>query len=149
MVAKPHRCCRNGAQRRAEEKEKKRKKEEERKKAADAVQQFPSPAAERVHVHHRVVARLSNDEMTNTKLKDILGSLKSVIKAELLLVGVPPLHQVRNTLVLEFPCASEVIDFALADLVAMPPSGCGRYYWSAIPRRVSVIRIPYCRPISI
>jgi hypothetical protein len=41
MVAKPHRCCRNGAQRRAEEKEKKRKKEEERKKAADAVQQFP------------------------------------------------------------------------------------------------------------
>jgi ATP-dependent Lon protease len=104
------------ARRRAEEKEEKRKKEEEDKKAADAIQQVPSPATG-VHDHHLVVARLSSDEMKNTKLKDILGPLKSVINAELPLVEVPPLHQVRNTLVFEFPYASEVIDLALADLV--------------------------------
>ena len=30
---------------------------------------------------------------------------------------VPPLHQVRSTLMFEFPYALDVIDFALADLV--------------------------------
>jgi ATP-dependent Lon protease len=64
-----------------------------------------------------VVARLSNEEMKNVKLKDILGPLKSVINAALPLVEVPPLHEVRNTLVFEFPYAVDVIDFALADLV--------------------------------
>jgi ATP-dependent Lon protease len=64
-----------------------------------------------------VVARLSNEEMKNTKLKDILGPLKRVINAALPLVEVPPLHQVRNTLIFEFPYAVDVIDFALADLV--------------------------------
>jgi ATP-dependent Lon protease len=105
------------ARRRAEEKEEKRRKEEEDNKAADAIQQVPSPAMERVHDHHLVVARLSSDEMKNTKLKDILGPLKSVINVALPLVDVPPLHQVRNALVFEFPYALEVIDFALADLV--------------------------------
>jgi ATPase family protein associated with various cellular activities (AAA) len=100
---------------RAEQEEK--RKEEEDKKAADAIQRAPAPAMEGIHNHHLVVARLSSDAMKNPKLKDILGPLKSVINAKLPLVEVPPLHQVRDTLIFEFPYASEVIDFALADLV--------------------------------
>jgi ATP-dependent Lon protease len=64
-----------------------------------------------------VVAHLSNEEMENTKLKDILSPLKSIINAALPLVKVPPLHEVRNVLVFEFPYAVDVIDLALADLV--------------------------------
>src|ERR1700726_1787475 len=101
--------------RRAEEE--KRRKEEEDEKAAEASQQVSSPTVEAIPDHHLVVARLSSDEMKNTKLKDILGPLKSVINAALPLVEVPPLHQVRSTLMFEFPYALDVIDFALADLV--------------------------------
>lgn len=64
-----------------------------------------------------MVARLSAEEMKNTKLKDILGPLKGVINAVLPLAKAPPLHDVRNALLFEFPYAGEVIDFALADLV--------------------------------
>jgi hypothetical protein len=103
------------ARRRAEEE--KRRKEEEDEKVAEASQQVSSPAVEAIPDHHLVVARLSSDEMKNTKLKDILGPLKSVINAALPLVEVPPLHQVRSTLMFEFPYALDVIDFALADLV--------------------------------
>jgi hypothetical protein len=92
------------ARRRAEEE--KRRKEEEDEKATEASQQVSSPAVETIPDHHLVVARLSSDEMKNTKLKDILGPLKSVINAALPLVEVPPLHQVRSTLIFEFPlCA--------------------------------------------
>jgi ATP-dependent Lon protease len=55
--------------------------------------------------------------MKNVKIKEILGPLKSVINVALPLVKVPPLHEVRNALMLEFPYAVEVIDFVLADLV--------------------------------
>jgi hypothetical protein len=65
-----------------------------------------------------VIARLSSEEMKNVKLKEILGPLKSVINVPLPLVEVPPLHQVRSTLQFEFPYATDVIDFALADLVS-------------------------------
>jgi ATP-dependent Lon protease len=67
--------------------------------------------------HHLVVARLSDEAMKNVKLKEILGPLKGVINVPLPLVAVPPLHQVRSTLLSEFPYASDVIDFALTDLV--------------------------------
>jgi ATP-dependent Lon protease len=103
------------ARRRAEEE--KRRKEEEDKQAAEASKQVSSPAEEAIPDHHLVVARLSSDEMKNPKLKDILGPLKRVINAALPLVEVPPLHQVRSTLMFEFPYALDVIDFALADLV--------------------------------
>jgi ATP-dependent Lon protease len=105
------------AQRRAEEEEDERRKEEEDKKIAEASQLVSSPAVEAIPDHHLVVARLSGDEMKNPKLKEILGPLKSVINAALPLVEVPPLHQVRSTLMFEFPYAVDVIDFALADLV--------------------------------
>ncbi|KQT09029.1 AAA family ATPase [Bradyrhizobium sp. Leaf396] len=55
--------------------------------------------------------------MKNGKLKDILGPLKGVINVALPLVKAPPLQEVRNALLFEFPYAGEVIDFALADLV--------------------------------
>jgi ATP-dependent Lon protease len=109
-------AAKTAARRRAKEEEERRKKEEE-EKAAEASQQVSSPAAPAIPDHHLVVARLSNEEMKNAKLKDILGPLKSVINAALPLVEVPPLHEVRNTLVFEFPYAVDVIDFALADLV--------------------------------
>src|SRR3984893_13254701 len=95
----------------------KRRKEEEDERAAEASQQVSSPAVEGIPDHHLVVARLSSDEMKNTKLKDVLGPLKSVINVALPLVEVPPLNRVRNTLMFEFPYASSVVDFALADLV--------------------------------
>jgi ATP-dependent Lon protease len=63
------------------------------------------------------VARLSSEAMKNAKLKELLGPLKGVINVPLPLVQVPPLHQVRSTLLFEFPYVMEVIDFALADLV--------------------------------
>jgi ATP-dependent Lon protease len=104
------------ALRRAEENEEELRKDDEDKKAAEAVQQIP-PALEGIHNHHLVVARLTDEAIKNPKLKDILGPLKSVINVPLPLVEVPPLHQVREALLFEFPYASEVIDFVLADLV--------------------------------
>jgi hypothetical protein len=104
------------ARRRAREEEELRKQKEAEQRPAE-VEQVSSPAAKAVPEHHLVVARLSNEEMKNTKLKDILGPLKTIINAPLPLVKVPPLHEVRNVLVFEFPYAIDVIDFALADLV--------------------------------
>ncbi len=101
------------ARQRAKEEEERRK---ENEKAAEA-KQVSSPVAEAVPDRHLVVARLSSDEMKNIKLKDILGPLKRAINAALPLVEPPPLHQVRGTLIFEFPHAADVIDFALADLV--------------------------------
>jgi ATP-dependent Lon protease len=103
------------ARQRAEEiEEKLLRKDDEDKKAAE--EQVPQPA-EGIHGQHLVVVRLSSDAMKNPKLKDILGPLKSVINVALPLVGVPPLHKVRDELLFEFPYAWDVIDFALADLV--------------------------------
>jgi ATP-dependent Lon protease len=95
------------------------KEEEERwrKKEAERSEQAPDAAAEAIPDHHLVVARLSSEEMKNVKLKDIIGPLRSVINTALPLVEVPPLHEVRSTLLFEFPYALDVIDFALADLV--------------------------------
>jgi ATP-dependent Lon protease len=104
------------ARRKAREEQERREKQEAQEKTA-AIQQQAAPETEAIPDHHLVVARLSNEEMKNTKLKDILGPLKSVINTALPLVEAPPLHEVRNALVFEFPYAVEVIDFALADLI--------------------------------
>jgi len=101
--------------RRKQEKER-RAREEAEKEAAQTLQQG-SLSAEAVPDYHLVVAHLSSEEMKNVKLKELLGPLKGVINVPLPLVEVPPLHQVRSTLLFEFPYASAVIDFALADLV--------------------------------
>jgi ATP-dependent Lon protease len=103
---------------RLERQEKRKKEREAENKAAEASSQVASPAANAaIPPNHVVVARLSNEEMKNSKLRDILGPLKNVINVALPLVEVPPLHEVRNALLFEFPYAVDVIDFALADLV--------------------------------
>ena len=102
--------------RKAKEEEERRRTKEAEEKAA-AAEQISSDAGEGIPEHHLVVVRLSNEEMKNPKLKDILGPLKRVINTALPLVEVPPLQEVRNTLVFEFPYAIDLIDFALADLV--------------------------------
>lgn len=66
---------------------------------------------------HLIVARLSADEMKNIRLKEILASLKNVVNVPLPLVMVPPLHEVRSKLLLEFPYAERVIDLVLSDLI--------------------------------
>jgi ATP-dependent Lon protease len=95
--------------------------EEERWKKQEAettpATQQPEPAADPIPDHGVVVARLSEEEMKNVKLKDVLAPFKGIINAALPLVEAPPLHEVRNALLFEFPYALEVIDFALADLV--------------------------------
>jgi ATP-dependent Lon protease len=109
-------AAKTAVRRSAKEEEERRKKEQD-EKAAESKQVSSPSAAEAIPDRHLVVARLSNEEMKNVKLKDILGPLKRVINAALPLVEVPPLHQVRGTLIFEFPYAVDVIDFALADLV--------------------------------
>jgi ATP-dependent Lon protease len=107
----------NAARRKVKEEEERRRKREAEERAAEVSEQVSLAGTEAVPDHHLVVARLSSEEMKNTKLKDILGPLKSVINVPLPLVEVPPLHEVRSTLLFEFPYARDIIDFALADLV--------------------------------
>ena len=67
--------------------------------------------------NYLVVARLSENDLMNARLKEITATLKGVINVPLPLTKVPPLQQVRATLLFEFPYARDTIDFALADLV--------------------------------
>lgn len=96
-----------------------RKKEQARQDSDEADDKALTDAStgRAVPEHHLVVARLSDEQMKNIKLKEIIAPLKSVINTLLPLVMAPSLHQARNTLMFEFPYAAEVIDFALADLV--------------------------------
>jgi ATP-dependent Lon protease len=99
------------------------KKEQERRQAKEDEGNAAAPPKVSPHTpealpkHHVVVARLSDAEMRNIKLRDIIEPLKGVINTALPLVKAPPLHEVRNKLLFEFPYAIDVIDFALADLV--------------------------------
>ncbi|MEH2524198.1 MULTISPECIES: AAA family ATPase [unclassified Bradyrhizobium] len=101
--------------RKLKEEEAERRKLQEAETAATTQQQ--ELPAEPAPDHGVVVARLPAEEMKNSKLKDILGPLKSVINVALPLIEAPPLHEVRNALLFEFPYALDVTDFALADLV--------------------------------
>jgi ATP-dependent Lon protease len=66
---------------------------------------------------HLVVCRLDDTAMKNPKMRELVAPMKAVINTALPLVPVPPLHEVRDKLLFEFPYAEGVIDFALADLV--------------------------------
>jgi len=90
--------------------------EEEKAKAAESAREI-SAASETVSGHSFVVVRLSESEMKNTKLKEIIVPFKSIINEALPLVEAPPLQEVRKKLLLEFPYAADVVDFALSDLV--------------------------------
>lgn len=67
--------------------------------------------------NHLVVCRLDDLAMKNPKMRELIAPMKAVINTALPLVPVPPLHEVRDKLLFEFPYAEQVIDFALADLV--------------------------------
>jgi ATP-dependent Lon protease len=110
-IAAAEAAVRARAKQREEEKWK-AKEDAERAAAAE-----PAASAEVIPDHHLVVARLSDDQMKNAKLKDIVGPLKGIVNVPLPLVQPPPLHEVRNILMFEFPYAVEVIDFVLTDLV--------------------------------
>jgi ATP-dependent Lon protease len=105
------------ARRKAKEEVERRRKKEAEEKVDERSEKAPDAAAEAIPDHHLVVARLSDEQMKNVKLRDIIGPLKSIINVPLPLVRPPPLHEVRSTLMFEFPYAIEVIDFVLADLV--------------------------------
>jgi len=94
-----------------------RRRQREAQDRTEAVERQAAPIPELIPDHHLVVARLSESEMKNPKLKEIMGPLKNVVNVALPLVQAPALYQARNTLLFEFPYATEVIDFALADLV--------------------------------
>ena len=118
--------------RQMEQREALRKEREAEAETARLLQEA-SPAAETIPDHHLVVARLGKDEMKNPKLKEIIGPLKSAINVALPLVEVPPLHQVRNALIFEFPYASTSSILRSPISSAAPRSGCGPCSSSAIP----------------
>ncbi|MDE5460248.1 AAA family ATPase [Bradyrhizobium sp. CSS354] len=100
------------------------KEEEERRQQRDAetasTSELQKPLAPSAPERSVVVAQLSEQQMKNTKLKDVLGPFKGIVNVAMPLVEAPPLHVVRSALLFEFPYAAEVIDFALADLVGRP-----------------------------
>ncbi|MVT52591.1 AAA family ATPase [Bradyrhizobium yuanmingense] len=114
-IVAEHRISAVKAAARREEEERRRNREVENRDAA--VRPQATATAEAVPEHHLLVAHLSTEELKNTKLKDILAPLKSVISTPLPLAKVPPLHEARDALVFEFPYAVDVIDFVLVDLV--------------------------------
>jgi len=101
--------------RKVKEEEKERRKQQEAE--STAATQHQELVANPTPDHGVVVARLSADEMKNAKLKDVLAPFKGIINATLPLIEAPPLHEVRNALLFEFPYALDAIDFALSDLV--------------------------------
>ena len=99
------------------DREREEREEEEEAEGADPAVVPDASITEVVPDHHLVVARLTDEQMKNAKLRHIIGPIRSVINAPLPLVQPPPLHEVRNTLMVEFPYAVDVIDFVLADLI--------------------------------
>ncbi|WP_354070344.1 ATP-binding protein [Bradyrhizobium sp. LB5.2] len=67
-----------------------------------------------------VVVQMDSAEASRLKLKDIMAPLSKAINIALPLVTTPPLADVRRALLAEFPYASVVVDFVLADLVGRP-----------------------------
>ena len=64
-----------------------------------------------------LVCTMAEADPKSSKVREFVTPLKPAINTALPLAAVPPLHEVRNKLLFEFPYAAEVIDFALADLV--------------------------------
>jgi ATP-dependent Lon protease len=66
------------------------------------------------------VAHLSEVEMKNSRLKELLPQYRQVINAAVPLIVSPSLEEIRKPLLLEFPYARNVIDTMLADLIGRP-----------------------------
>jgi ATP-dependent Lon protease len=56
-------------------------------------------------------------EMRSVKLKDLIVPVREILNVPVPLVETPPLDRIRSALMVEFPYAIQVIDFALADLM--------------------------------
>jgi ATP-dependent Lon protease len=100
-----------------EDREERAQRAVDKAKADQIVKGGPASGAIESPENRVVVAHLSDEQMKNVKIKEVIGPLKNVINVALPLVTVPPLHSVRERLIFEFPYAIDVIDFALADLV--------------------------------
>jgi len=70
--------------------------------------------------HHVVVGRMNEIEMRSSKLKDLIVPVREILNVPVPLVETPPLDRIRHALMMEFPYAVPVIDFALADLMGRP-----------------------------
>lgn len=70
--------------------------------------------------NQRIIVRLSEKELKNTRLRELLPQYEGVINKAVPLVVPPPLEQVREALLFEFPYARNVVDAVLADLVGRP-----------------------------
>jgi ATP-dependent Lon protease len=93
-------------------------KQAQEKATAKAADQTGSAAeATDVPADHVLVCTMTDSDMKNPKMREIILPLKPAINVALPLAPVPPLHEVRARLLFEFPYAADVIDFALADLV--------------------------------
>ena len=78
----------------------------------------PKPASvAAVSPHHVVIGRMHEAEMKSAKLKGIIEPVKDVLNIPLPLVATPALDRVRSILSAEFPYATDVIDYALTDLI--------------------------------
>lgn len=93
-------------------------KAEELTQAAAKTADHAGSAADTIVVpdDHVVVCTMADADMKN-KMREILLPLKAAVNVALPLVPVPPLDEVRDLLLFEFPYAENVVDFALADLV--------------------------------
>jgi ATP-dependent Lon protease len=123
----------------------------ERKRVAEAAAEKEKKEVEAAHEDHQDinddsdfvadgcvrVCTLSEAEIKNAKLKDILRGHEHIVGADVPLAATPDLRLVRRQLLFEFPYAENVIDFALADLVgcdhvrirpllAVGKPGCGK-----------------------
>jgi hypothetical protein len=67
--------------------------------------------------HQRIVATLSQTEMKNKRLKELLPPIAHIVNKAIPLVTPPPLAEVHAALLFEFPHARNVIDTILGDLV--------------------------------
>jgi ATP-dependent Lon protease len=102
--------------------------------------------------HQCVVARLSDRETKDIRLKELMPRFKDVINTPLPLIETPSLKSVRQSLLFEFPYAGAVIDTVLADLVGratirlrptliLSPPGAGK---SLFLRRLAEILGVFC-----
>jgi ATP-dependent Lon protease len=78
------------------------------------------PQSPALRQHQRVIARLSEKEMKNTRLRELLPQFEGIINKSLPMVVPPPLEEVRKALLFEFPHAQNIIDTVLADLIDRP-----------------------------
>jgi ATP-dependent Lon protease len=85
-------------------------------KAADAGNPQAAAAVD-IAEDHILVCSMTDSDMKNPKMREVVTPLKAAINVALPLMPVPRLHDVRKQLLFEFPYAADVIDFALADLV--------------------------------